>query len=766
MSDDKISGIIIKLEDKSFTIKNSDEEELVIKRTGEIPKELYLGDYFFKVKVGEDKFKCGVFLPSNQGTIKHALSHALCVRDKSGNVISFPREHKVEVFFEDFIKNLPTYPGDIAFEQMKRSNIFPSDICEDFEDQMSYLCYNNYLVYGDNFKYSGKHRYEMKQVMGWWKYKRDYRRLFSIGLTKEEIVGAKLPPYKIYKICEENPFKIPTITIEKAEEISFYFSYEPNEDDYLYGDILRFVFNKCEKYFWTSVPRNLIKIDDLDNHKLKYYGMRLRKIDRSNNFEGIQHSQLDEYIYLEHNWKVEKEMINYLETKIIRNLKCKYEKMIGASSFEIAGKKFELNESQIKGIEGLLTYDISIVTGGAGTGKTTTLKNFKKEVGKRGKRVILCSFTGKAVSIMKRKTYEAIGRSNCFTIDRLISSSGLLQFDYLLIDEFSMVTIEKLYELVRCFDHDYKIGFIGDNNQIPPIGWGWLSNELLKSNRVPTFNLTYNHRAQESDLISQCDEFIKTDPLDYEKFEFKESDYFHMLPIKSKSGLLEIFRVLKKLNKCGINANDISCITATNEDRLRVTKLFREIFMMSRIPEREQYHIDEEFLEKFSEDHQLLRNDIYLEDDRVMHIANNYEEDVMNGEEGIVVKATEENVLVNINESLKTYWYSSQNKKSDEKRSLLVKEIEFSQCKTIFKSQGDEYDYVIAYLPKRASYLSRNDLYTMLTRVKKELWLVYDTSALEKVNKRKIIDKYDNLGDILFLRKSEEESILNELTVF
>jgi hypothetical protein len=626
---------------------------------------------------------------------------------------------------------------------------------ENIERYLSFLGYNKYLIYKHDTKIKGEPTKIISKLLTGWK-KRDYRRLNLLGLTDKEIYDSGMYPYKLYDMCMKNPFAVPSITIENAEKIYFYNGKKATDDDITYGQLLRTIFLKCRKNSWTSFPISKLSCADLlkDEIKLSYYNMKIKN---------------DNLYYID-NHNIEKIVVNFLFNKISQSKNPPpYFYYECDKTLKVEDKIITLNNKQIEAVENMLNKPISIVTGGPGTGKTTILKKFKELADAKGKSFIVCGPTGKSVSRIKKvveyKRKQEIGEDCYVTIDRLIYTGFIQPFEYLIIDEFSMVTTQKFKELLECFDHSFKIIFIGDNNQLPPIGWGYLSRELVRCEEISATILYENHRSEDLSLVAQANDFISENYIENKIFKFHDTEYFHNYEIKkydsdeetSMKGLSLLSLILKKLKDAGLNRDKITIITPTNVDRIICADIFREIFMLN------EEHYSEEMsdtnfnqeIKLFIEKRKRMISSASTENkvrgiretfklgDKVMNLTNNNVHMIMNGDEGIVREVDESYVIVEIDNENHIFHFNPDKESQD----LDVRDLEYGQSKTVHKAQGDEIEYVIAYLPNGGkSFINRNLLYTMLTRAKKEMWFLFDKECLFNGMKNEIGEKYDGIA--------------------
>ena len=398
-----------------------------------------------------------------------------------------------------------------------------------------------------------------------------------------------------------------------------------------------------------------------------------------------------------------------------------------------------LTKEQNKALKNVLKDHISVVTGGAGCGKTTLIKQLIHNLRIRGESFMLTSFTGKAVLRMKEIMPEYC-QTKCFTMSRLIHKKNTRQplehFNHLIIDEASMISNELLYEFLSVFPHYYQIYLFGDCNQLPPVGSGNLLQQIIDCGKINIHYLTVNKRIVDIEnnyILQNANGLIdKTRNID-EAFNFANGEGFYALEGDEKY----CHKIIKALAKQKIPAEKITVLTPFNKSIPELIKCHQSNYLSS---ECYNYH-----------------NIKYFIGDRVMQTKNIYQEDIeiMNGEEGLIKKIDDKGILVKFSAKKEIFyqWATEREKTKEEddeksyEKTIDTNEIKHSFCKTVHKSQGSEYEYVIIYLPNMNNdMVNINLLYTAITRAKKTVWLVGNKDNLVEICKRKLKSKYDKLA--------------------
>ena len=239
---------------------------------------------------------------------------------------------------------------------------------------------------------------QITKLLMWWHQNRSLRRLHLLGLTNKIIKQCKLSLDEIYKQCLDNPYRLPAIPLSTAESIMRSMGKEPSGQDIICGQMLRFIYDKCEKSGWTATPLYAIAKSFPLFHQnretlLKDYGLK------------IEYNMA----YLEYPHTVETTLANYFDSLIKDTAKRAHEIKDVANlgqAPQMDTPKLEscmysqkgLDTEQKMAIQGALEASISLIVGSAGTGKSTIIKEILNNLELRSIPFCVGSFTGKAVS--------------------------------------------------------------------------------------------------------------------------------------------------------------------------------------------------------------------------------------------------------------------------------------------------------------------------------------------------------------------------------
>ena len=466
-----------------------------------------------------------------------------------------------------------------------------------------------------------------------------------------------------------------------------------------------------------------------------------------------------EFVYLPEYYLAE----TYIAKKLAFMLRtsAQYEKDY---SDEIRGVEFSENiqyeDLQRAAISACLTGSVFILTGGPGTGKTTTLNGVIKILKAQKKRILLCAPTGRAAKRMSDLTGEPAR-----TIHRLLevdfTAKGELKFkrnetnplpaDVVIADEMSMVDALLMCSLVRAIKPTSKFIMVGDSNQLPSVGAGNVLKDLIASHYIPSVELKEIFRqAAQSLIVTNAHRIVNGE---FPVLDDRQNDFFFM----NKSLESDIAELVIQLAKQRLPdtygfspIDDIQVLCPTKMGMAGTKELNKQLQSALNPPSQNKAEL------KFFDV-------IFRTGDKVMQTKNDYDvlwtknnekgSGIFNGDIGIIrsVDRFSQNVTIDFEGRVAVY------------TSEMLRRLEHAYAITIHKSQGSEYDAVI--IPITAfthNLLYRNLLYTGVTRAKKMI-IVIGTKELVKTmvdNNRKML-RYSLLRPLLekeMNRKDTEET--------
>ncbi len=408
-----------------------------------------------------------------------------------------------------------------------------------------------------------------------------------------------------------------------------------------------------------------------------------------------------------------------------------------------------LAKNQIEAVREAINNGVTIITGGPGTGKTTTINTIIKIFENNDQKVVLCAPTGRAAKRMSETSNK-----EAKTIHRLLemgfgSDSEELVFfkdeedpidaDVIILDEASMVDIILMYNLLKAVKLGTRLLLVGDSDQLPSVGAGNVLKDIIDSQVIKTVRLNEIFRqARESMIVVNAHKINNGEPL---FLNAKNKDFFFIKKNINEDILNEIVGLvserLPKFYKVD-KLKDIQVLTSMRKGDLGVNNLNIELQRYLNPPNK--YKQEEEFAKR-----------TFRVGDKVMQIRNNYTrkwetEDKSESGEGIY--NGDIGYIFHIDKDKKTVYVLFDKVKLASYKYDELDELDHSFCTTIHKSQGSEFPVVvipIVWAPPML--LSRNLLYTAVTRAKKLVVLVGDVRYLEQMIKNnRINDRYSNLS--------------------
>lgn len=605
---------------------------------------------------------------------------------------------------------------------------------------------------------------QLQKLLSWWYKQRSLRRLYLLGLNNREIeaccsyavwrTARGVPNHdSLYEQCVTNPFVLVPLGLDKCHQIMSRLGRQAEPNELRCAQIARKIYDLMTNKGWVGTPIQTINqfFPDTPYHteKLKEeYGLVIEM----------------DTAYLRYPHQVETRVSDRLHRLLQQNL-VNDEVALESKQRETANFMSKtLSEDQKQAIQMALDYNVSIITGGAGTGKTTVIGELVHNLELREIPYQVTSFTGKAVA----RDREVIKRKCPATMHRLIAQADRVPvFRHLIIDEASMVTTETMYQFMSRFAGQYKITLVGDPNQLQPIGWGALFEQLIASGRVPITKLTTNHRylgganVTKDGVIANAQQIIDhipTEPAtidpfaelhgdweDYDEPDTNQAAPFDFIPTENFAvleGSVElVYDIIRLLYQNNIRSEDLTIVTPYNADLKNLNQTYQQIYN-----EGARSIVD-------------VNGTLWATGDRVMMLENNYDINVMNGEEGMVTDVSTDAVMVTFKDGAQyTFKIEATPKSSPDdpvdeygKRELTTRMIGHSFAVTCHRAQGSEWEYVIVYVPnnggnRNGSFLYRNLVYTAITRARRAVWLVGDISGIRAAATRAAPPRHDNLS--------------------
>lgn len=416
--------------------------------------------------------------------------------------------------------------------------------------------------------------------------------------------------------------------------------------------------------------------------------------------------------------------------------------------------ELELDEMQRTAVKEAVRSGLLVITGGPGTGKTTTINTIIQYFESEGMDIALAAPTGRAAKRMSETTgYEAK------TIHRLLELSGgmdehagferneqnPLETDVIIIDEMSMVDITLMYNLLKAVVAGTRLILVGDVNQLPSVGPGCVLKDIIDSHACNVVRLNRIFRqASESDIIVNAHKINRGEPVSLDN---KSRDFFFLKRYDANVIISICIQLIRQKLPKYVNASpfDIQVLTPMRKGLLGVERLNTIL----------QQYLNPPDGKKAEREHGQT---IFRVGDKVMQIKNNYQAEweirsrynipiekglgVFNGDMGIVRE---------INSFSETLTVEYEERRMVEYPFKELDQLDLAYAITIHKSQGSEYPAVIIpLLTGPRMLMNRNLLYTAVTRARKCVTLVGDEKAFynmeANVNEQK---RYSGLRDRL-----------------
>ena len=576
--------------------------------------------------------------------------------------------------------------------------------------------------------------WELWQIVG-------FLEKFGIGVQNAQNVYKRLGVNAIEEI-EANPYLLMDVAnnvdFKLIDKMAIQLGFEYNNDKRIKSGI---------KYALSKATYNghcAVLEDELYNFVRLLLGVQNEEIETSiislkANDEIIIEERADNnWIYLKGYYEAELNIANKLMTlNKARNIK-KIDNIIEEIKKVELKTNLELSDKQKEAIMAVNDNNICIITGGPGTGKTTIIKAILELYKSKKRKTVLCAPTGRAAKRMTETTGEEaktlhrlleIGKIEEEQINKNDFDISPLDADVVIVDEMSMVDLFLMNYLVKAIYQGTKLVLVGDVDQLPSVGPGNVLGDLINSGKIKTIVLNKIFRqAAKSKIILNAHRansgmtFIKQE----EAEEELNKDFFYIKENNQEKILNQIISLCSgRLQSYGNYDffKSIQIITPTKKGMLGTKELNKVL---------------QEYLNPLPE-HGIERQNLgasFRAGDRVMQIKNNYDifwerekngyetgNGVFNGEFGTILKLDDIEKRVKIkfdDEKYSWYQYSE------------LDQIEHAYAITVHKAQGSEFDVVIMPIVQAAPMLlTRNLLYTGMTRAKKMLIIVGNAGVIE-----------------------------------
>ena len=584
-------------------------------------------------------------------------------------------------------------------------------------------------------------------------------KLSDLGLTQQEAFNA----YSLYKsnavdIITENPYAFVDdsvgITFERADEIAFNLPEVPVFDYRCQAGVVYVVrYNLNNGH--TCLPRSSILKPAMS---LLDCSEDEAEIAIDNAIDGNQLVQeiIDgrEFLFLPNIYRAESSIAERIQVMLRFPPQQKEIAPEEISAFE-KSNGITFDEKQRQAISIAVNKGMLILTGGPGTGKTTTVKGIISLMKNRGMEVALAAPTGRAAKRMAELTgYEAKTIHRLLEVEYREGSTepefvhnirNPLDCDAVIVDELSMVDVTVFSALLDALPLSCRLIMVGDKDQLPPVGAGNVLADLIKSGLIGVVSLDKIFRqAMESMIVSNAHRVVNGEMPVLNNSDIS-SDFFLLNEDSRYNAPSKIVNLVTSRIPAGYGYDPMTQIQVLCPGRKGETGTENiNALLQSRLnppaPGKAELH---------------NRGYILREGDRVMQIKNNYDvpwfkngengTGVFNGDIGILTKIDRANDIINVMFDDREAMYSFEN----------AKEIELAYAMTVHKSQGSEFEAVVLptiNTPPKLAY--RNLFYTALTRARNLLVIVGNQGSIRAmVENDKKSRRYSAL--VHFLNKDE-----------
>ena len=569
---------------------------------------------------------------------------------------------------------------------------------------------------------------------------------------------------EIYSILTENPYRladdIDGVGFRTADEIATRVGIRTDSDFRIRSGIL-YTLQLASGEGHTYLPLEeltqrasaLLEVEP-ENIEPHYMNLAMdRKIIMQQN-DGITQIYATSFYYMEAN-----------SATMLKQLDISYEvgdEEIKARIHKIEKQtKMELDEHQVEAVKEAVRNGLLIITGGPGTGKTTTINTIIRYFESEGLDIFLAAPTGRAAKRMSETTgFEArtIHRMLELTggmVDETSAGSGMtaaaragagsngngmggagihfernetnpLETDVIIVDEMSMVDISLMYALLKAVAAGTRLILVGDTNQLPSVGPGSVLKDIIDSDQFHTVKLTKIFRqASTSDIIVNAHKINRGERISLDN---QSRDFFFLKRYDADKIINVTLQLIKQKLPKYVDAGeyDIQVLTPMRKGLLGVERLNQILQMYLNPPDKKKREKE-------------YGSMVFREGDKVMQVKNNYQMEweirtkyglcidkgtgIFNGDTGIIEEINDfaETMTISFDEG-RMVEYSFKN----------LEELELAYAVTIHKSQGSEYPaVVIPLLTGPRMLMNRNLLYTAVTRAKKCVTIVGDENTFD-----------------------------------
>lgn len=515
--------------------------------------------------------------------------------------------------------------------------------------------------------------------------------MIGIGGTVADRVIAHFGDNTHKIIFEEDPYRlmeIEGIGFTKADNAAKLLGIEDN-DPRRQSALTLFIIENNKSFGHTFLPITVLE-KALRKERIVAYDKILGELE-----ERGMIVREDNRVYIRRLYEAETETVSYLKDRI-------------SSPIEPDMPTGDANADldQLRAVALAPLSHLLVMTGGPGSGKTTTVRSICNILRDQNYSVGLCAPTGKAAKRMQDLTSRSAS-----TIHRLLKAGygtwkynkhhPLTFYDYIICDEASMLDVELVWRLLQALPKDTRLVFVGDKDQLPPVGPGSFFRDIILSRIFPTIYLRTNHRQGKGSLIAENAMRINRGELKLsfdEDLEFVQADS----PIDIRQAIIPLIR---RLSKEYDPIRDIQILSPQHKTLCGVEALndLLRYELNSNANPRSKFGVG----------------------DKVMQVVNDYNLDVFNGYCGRIADESRGEWMIE--------FFDADNRAITYPKSTANDGLMLSYACTIHKYQGSESKCVVVVVSSSHTYmLTRNLLYTAVTRAKEKCVIVGDLLGLRR----------------------------------
>ena len=576
---------------------------------------------------------------------------------------------------------------------------------------------------------------------------------YGISLT----LGAKI--YKrygqdMYGILKENPYRmaedIEGIGFKIADEIAARIGIH-TDSDYRIRSGLLYILVQASAEGHVFLPEKILlerasKMLGVEQDSMKKHIMDLaidrKVVVKEVDFRNVQIPE--RVVYASQYYQIELHVAQMLKALDLKEEIDEKRMRLQMERLEKA-HEIALDEKQRRAVEEAARNGLLVITGGPGTGKTTTINAIIQYFELEELDILLAAPTGRAAKRMTETTgYDAK------TIHRLLELSGIpdessagihfernsgnpLEADVIIIDEMSMVDLFLMHALLSAVTPGTRLILVGDVNQLPSVGPGSVLKDMIRSRQFSVVELIKIFRqASQSDIVVNAHKINRGIPVILDN---KSMDFFFLKRYDANVIISVVITLIQKKLPKFVNASpyDIQVLTPMRKGLLGVERLNGIL----------QQYLNPPSQDKKEKEH---GNGLFREGDKVMQIKNNYQTEwEIRGKYGIPVEKGvgvfngDTGILREINTFAETLTVEFEENRFVEYSFRQLDELELAYAITIHKAQGSEYPaVVIPILNGPRMLMNRNLLYTAVTRARKCVTLVGDENTFWEMEKNQM----------------------------